>query len=545
MMRKKHTYAIIIAGLFFIFVSWFKPLLAIETNEEEDFYVAAKAFEDGFYNLSLDTFQRFIKRYPGSSHLAQAQFFIARCFFYQEKFVDALSGLQALLANPKASDFQDAVIYWIAEVHLKGKDYVKAALFYQKIINEYPNSQFMAFAYYSQGLCLFELGKFEEAASSFNQLKVQFPKHSLVEVASFKVAESLYRALEYEKAQEAFKKFNNDFPKSARLAQSYFFLGEISFYTNNHNNAFKLYQIALDLIKDDPSNKQLKNLAVAGMGWCYIKQERIEEAKKIFSQAEENDSVLLGMAAIKSMENDLDGAIATYDRLVEKFPQSSYLSDAFLGKAEALYNRNSFDEAVGEYKRIMEKFSNFPNYKDIESKVSYGLAWSLLKSGQFQSALNEFEKIAKFSNDEIIKISALCQMADTYQEAKEYDKARQIYDRILTDYPNSLYNDYVQFQIAAILYKSGHLDAAILSFRAFLSNFPKTKLKDRANYYLGLIYFQQANYQGAIDQLNAFLVENKDSNLKADALYLLASSFYNLGQFKQAISIFERKYQKK
>ncbi|MEW6008095.1 MAG: tetratricopeptide repeat protein [Candidatus Omnitrophota bacterium] len=541
-MRKKYLETVIISGLCLIFIFSFLTELtfSIETNEGEDFYVAAKAFEDGFYDLSLDSFQSFIKRYPSSSYLAQAQFFVARCLFFKGKFADTLSQLQALLANPATSNFQDAIIYWIAEVHLKGKDYTKASLFYQKVINEYPKSEFLAFAYYSKGICLFELEKFSEAADSFNKIRIEFPKHSLLEAASFKSAESLYRALEYEKAQEAFKNFNNDFPKNSRLSQSYFFLAEISFYTNNYNNALKLYQMALDKILDDSDKKELKNLAIAGIGWCYLKQNKIEEAKKIFIEADENDYALLGRAAIKSIENDFDGAITAYARLIEKFPGSSYLLEAFLGKAEALYNRNSFEESVNEYKMIIEKFSRLPNYKDIESKVNYGLAWSLLKSGQFQSALNEFEKIAKFSNDDIVKISALCQMADTYQEAKEYDKARQIYDKILTDYPNSLYSDYVQFQIAATLYKSGSLDAAIFGFRAFLDNFPKTKLKDRANYYLGLIYFQQANYQGSIDQLNIFLVENKDSSLKADALYLLASSFYNLGQYKQAVSIFER-----
>jgi TolA-binding protein len=515
---------------------------AIESNEEEDFYVAAKAFEDGFYDLSLDTFRHFIRLYPDSRHLPEVEFFIGRCLFYQGKFLEALSQFQALLANPKAASLHDALNFWVGEVHFKGKDYVQAISFYKKVIQDSSNSDLLVVSYYSKGLSLFELNKFDEAIATFNELLQKQPKHALIQSVAFKAAESFYRAGQYVQAQTAFKKFIDDYPKSVRIPEAFYFLAEVAFYTADYANAIVLYRKTLSLIEKSPSvaTNELKNYCHAGIGWSYLKDNKLEEAQREFFVAQENDAILLGRAAVKFTQNDFDSALELYDRLISRYPASRYLLDALLGKAETLYSRNSFEETVALYREIIDKFSNLKDFKDNETKIHYGLAWSLLKIGQFQEALKEFEKISKQSNDEIVKISALCQMGDTYQETKAFDKAIEIYNTLLKDYPDSLYSDYVQFQVAVSLYKQERLEAAILAFRSLLDNFPKTKLRAKVQYYLGLIYFQQANYQGAVDLLNSFVKESKDFNLKGDSLYLLASSYYNLGQYKQALVTFER-----
>lgn len=505
--------------------------------------MAAKAFQDGFYDLSLESFKRFIKRYPDSSYLYETQFYIGRCLFFKGQFIESLSQFESLLKNPKTSQIQDGLNFWIAEVHFKGKDYKKAASFYYKVIEDYPDSEFLTPAYYSVALCMFELKDYAKAVDSFSQLISKFPKHPLVEPSSFKMAQSHYLSGQRQQAKSTFNEFIKDFPKSNRLPEAFFFLAEIFYYQADYKNAVDFYQRTLEMLKTNikvADSDKLKNLAIVGIAWCYINEKKIKEAKKVLLAAEVTDAILLAKAAVEFMEDDLGVAIEIYNRLIRQFPESDYLLEAFLGKAEALYNRDSFDIAVVLYREMIDRFSNLEKFKDFESKIYYGLAWSYLKIGQFQEAINEFDKIAKTSNDEIVKISALCQMGDTYQETGQLDKALETYDEILKSYPDSLYSDYVQFQVAASLYKSEQLDAAILSFRALLDNFPKTKLKNRAQYYLGLVYFQQGNYKGAIDQLNKFLTEFRETNLASDAMYLLASSFYNLGEYKKSLSAFER-----
>ncbi len=157
----------------------------------------------------------------------------------------------------------------------------------------------------------------------------------------------------------------------------------------------------------------------------------------------------------------------------------------------------------------------------------------------FLKAINEFQKVALKSSDKIVKIAALCLVADTYMDAGEFQKAMDSYDQILKEYPDSLYSDYVQYQIGIAFLKMSNYDNAILAFRALLTNFAKSKLVDDASYALGLTYFQKEDYNSSRDIFKKFIEEFKESNLNKDALYLLGSSLYNLEKFPEAIEVFK------
>jgi predicted negative regulator of RcsB-dependent stress response len=50
------------------------------SKEEEAFYVAQKAFEDGFCDVSLSLLERFQAAYPASQKTAQADLLIGQCY---------------------------------------------------------------------------------------------------------------------------------------------------------------------------------------------------------------------------------------------------------------------------------------------------------------------------------------------------------------------------------------------------------------------------------------------------------------------------------
>ncbi len=98
-----------------------------DIKEEESLFVAKKAFDDGFYDVSLGLLLRFQNNYPDSDKLPEVNLLIGRCYFHQNRFLDALAKFEELLNQPKATSIKDAVLYWIAEVHFKGNVYDKAA----------------------------------------------------------------------------------------------------------------------------------------------------------------------------------------------------------------------------------------------------------------------------------------------------------------------------------------------------------------------------------------------------------------------------------
>ncbi len=530
------SFCILVFG-FCIFSSY-----AEDAKEEEALFVAQKAFEDGFFEVSLGILERFLKTYPESPKAAEANLLIGRCYFNQNRFLDALKKFDELLNEPKARDIQDAVNYWIAELHFKGNNFSKAAYYYKKIIDEFPKSSYIAAAYYSLGWCLFQELKFSEALDNFKIVESKFTREPQAQDAILKIVECLYNLKDYSGLEEKAKSYLKSYPKdTARTPYLFFYIAEADYYLNNFTEAVNEY---LKVLPSTADNK-VKELSKLGIAWAYLKSKRYKDAEEAFLavnaenlEKASQDSLFLGKAILMAENKKFNEAKDIYSQLLNTTSDEIVLIQAYLGKADASYNMADYKDAISSYKEGIDKATdNIP--REIIDKLHYGLSWSYLKEGEFKNAIDEFQRVAKYSEDKIVKVSALCQIGDAYQDSGDYDKALETYDTILKDYPDNIYSDYVQYQVGLILLKLGKYDGAIIAFQSLKDNFPNSKLVDDAYYALGLSYFQREDYNASKDTFVKFDSEFKDSSLRPQAIYLLGSSLYNLGKFPEAIEVFK------
>ncbi len=515
---------------------------AQEAKEQEAFFVARKAFSDGFYDVSLQLLDRFLNSYPTSALSAQANLLTGQCYFHQGKFLEALAKFEGLQNQAAAKDIQDAVAYWIAEVHFRGNNFSKAAEYYKKIIDNFPQSSYLAAAYYSLGWCLFQEQSFKEALASFKEVESRFPKDAMVQDAQFKIIECLYNLKEYaalkEKAGAYLKAYAKDIAKVSYL---HFYLAEADYYMNNFNEAIDAYAKAILSTKDE----RMHSLSKLGMGWAYLKLKRYPESESGFAgvvpdslEKSSREVLLLGRAILAVETKQFDAARSLYEELIGTTSDPVVLSQAYLGKADVLYSAGNYKEAIDVYALALGKITDAVP-REIADKMHYGLAWVFLKEGEFKKAIEEFQKLAQHTEDKIIKVTTLCQIGDAYQDAGDYPKAIEAYDGILRDYSDSLYSDYVQYQLGLTMLKAGNYPGAILAFQSLKTNFPQSKLLDEASYALGLSYFQSEDYKASREVFERFPRDFKDSNLKSQAAYLCGTSLFNLSDFPAAIEVFK------
>ncbi|MDI6758311.1 MAG: tetratricopeptide repeat protein [Candidatus Omnitrophota bacterium] len=513
------------------------------SKEEEVFFVAKKAFSDGFYDVSLELLKRFLKNYPDSSYAQEAELFIGECYFYQNRFLDALNKFEELLKGPKAKGIRDSLLYWIAELHFKGNNFKLAQEKYKMLIDEFPSSSYAPFAYYSLGWCLFQEQDFRGALSYFKIVQEKYSKLPQLEDARLKIVECLYNLKDYaalkEKAVSGLKAYFKDPAVTALL---YFYIAEADYWLNNFNASLDGYSKVSSIGGDE----RVQILSCIGRGWSELKLKKYEEAQNTFSRIKKDGleekavaGLLLGEAMLKLETNRINEAVAFYDELFKINTEPCVLIQAYLGKADALYNLADYSQAISVYKEGLEKGIEQGVSKELIDKLYYGLSWSYLKQGDFRGAIGGFQRIVKTSDDKVVKVSALCQIGDAYLDSGDYDKAKDIYDTILKEYADSLYSDYVQYRLGVILLKQMNLDGAILSFLTFKRNYPDSKLLDEVTYCLGTAYFQKQDYNLSKEAFGKFQDEFKDSSLRPQALYLLGSSFFNLGLFNEAIAAFK------
>jgi len=513
-----------------------------QSKEEEALFVAKKAFEDGFYDVALGLFERFLKNYPNSPKVPEVNLLIGQCYYRQNRFLDALAKFEELQGQGIAQNIKDAVLYWIAEVHFKGNNFTKANQYYKAIIDEFPKSSYAVYAYYSLGWCLFQEAKFDEAIKYFKTVEKEFPKEPQAQDSSFKIIECFYNLKDYSGLKDSIRAYLKLYLKdNAHAPYLYFYMAEADYYLTNFEEAVDEYFKVIAMTNDE----KIKGLSRLGIGWAYLKLKRYKEAGDTFQQVKtetldkkNRDILLLAKAALSLETKSFTEAKNLYTELTNTASDLDILIQAYLGKADAHYNTAEYKEAINVYEEALQKVSESVSQENID-KLHYGLAWAFLKEGEFKNAIDEFQKLAKQTEDRIVKVAALCQIGDAYQDSGDYSKAIEAYDSILKDYPDSLYSDYIQYQLGVTLLKTSNYDGAIMALQSLKNNFPNSKLLDDASYALGLTYFQRQDYKSSKEIFEKFQNEFKDSNLKPESMYLLGTNLYNLGDFKLAIEVFK------
>ena len=533
-----------ILGAFFAGVLFWAAMAApgfAQPNEKELFLVAQKAFEDGFYDVAMRYIQQLQEQFPQTDRRVETNLLLGQCYFFKGQYLKAYNIFNDLL---KESAFKDATLFWLGETYLKGGDYAQAETQYSQLIKLYADSIYTPQAYYSLGWVYFEQNQMERAQKIFVELLSKFPEHQLAEEAHFKIGEIAFQQQQYKDCIGYFKDYIGRYPQSTHQAEAYFYMGEAAYYLEDFLTAVTYYAKAEELALD----YKLTLMARVSLGWSYLKLEKFKMAQQYFDQAYSfatekgilSDDVLLGRASLYSAIGEYQEALKSYAELIEKFTASKKLIDAYLGQANIYYLREDYGNAIDSYQGIIKQFAAQKDNVDILEKAYFGLAWSYLKRGNIDESIKNFELIKNATTNKTVKISALTQIGDAYQDIGQLEKAVEIYDEILRDYPESPYTDYVQYRQGIALLKSEEIDAATLSLRSLKTNFPNSKYLVDVDYYLALAYFKKADWNATRDQIAQFVAAvPKENPFMAEAQYILGLAYFNLQDYPNAMKVFQ------
>jgi TolA-binding protein len=530
----------------FLLAAILTPISFLEANlakEEETVFMAKKAFEDGFYEVSLGLLERFLNDYPDSARKPEVNLLIAQCYLHQSRFLDALAKFEALLNEPEAKSIKDAVYYGIAEVHFKGNNFSQAASYYKNVISEFPNSSYAPMSYYSLGWSLFELQKYKEALDYFLALEKKYPKELQANDASMKIIECLYNLKDYAALKErviaALKLFAKD---PVRLSYLNFYLGEAYYNLGNYQEAVNAYSKA----QLNSQDELMLALCRMDMAWSYLKLKDYKEAEDAFSKVKPGDLdkkgeivFILGKALLMMETNRVNEAKDLYSRLAEISGDSSIAAQSYIGKGDALYNLADYQGAINSYRQALEKLKEGEENPDTIEKLHYNLAWALYKQGDSVAAIKEFEWMIRFSKDDTLKASVLCQLGDIYQDTGDYAQSMKEYNLVLTSYAGSSYSDYAQYQLITTALKLSDYKGAGENLSKLINAFPASKYVDQAVYRIASAYFQKEDYKSCQEILTEYKDKFNDSSFKQEAVYLLGSCLYNQKDYKGASQEFK------
>jgi tetratricopeptide (TPR) repeat protein len=211
--------------------------------------------------------------------------------------------------------------------------------------------------------------------------------------------------------------------------------------------------------------------------------EILGEARKLGGRVLEQTYVQLWQIYFEM--DSLSQAAAMCRRLQKEFPQSGFLDQALLQLAEVARKQGDLNRAIGIYSRLVNmqtstlrgeaQFGIAACYEQ-QADESEGRGADQLRDRAFQ----EYTKVFEQFPDSGQVGEAVAKMAEYYYQQKDYARAIDTFETVLSYHPDAKFMDVILFNYGRCLYRMGRRADAQRRFDQLIADFPESSLASDA-----------------------------------------------------------------
>ncbi len=538
----------------------------LSENVGSAFYFVGETYSlEGNYYNAIDFFERAISskknKFPDKSIYA-----LAGVYEKRQDYNKAVAYYDTLLGYYKNSDLAPDAQVRIGVCYFMLKEYDNTVLeLSDPLIDQLPDKQLFE-ARYVLGHSFYRLKEYSNAEKTFKELVVKNPSSPIIRDTRYALAWSYFQQAKYEDAYKIFNLLAKGGEDSIAI-NSYFWSAECKRYEGKESEANLIYESFLEKYPDsqisskvklqlglsnfttnktavsedvllssaNSGNMETKNKAFTLLGELKLNQNNFSEAKVYFEKAVAIENIpdnnwnraLLGLAISEYYLKEYEDAVKNLKSLVVKAPKfesdkvNFYLAESYFASKEYA---NSL-----KYYNLIKTTDN-----ELNSQVLYGKGYAYFNLKDYNNASFCFaDFIKQFKNNKNYSDARL-RLADCYFGLKKYSDAGRIYKEIFSSDSQRLSNDYVAYQYAQALYKSGNSQEAIDEFNKLQTRFPNSKYIEESQYIIGWIYFQKSDFHSAIKNYKILIDRYSKSNLVPVTFNSIGNSYFNLGKYDSA-----------
>jgi tetratricopeptide (TPR) repeat protein len=310
---------------------------------------------------------------------------------------------------------------------------------------------------------------FDQALDASEFLLSMSPSKELVVYAKLSIANS-YEGLEKHKDaistyQETIEECQKEAPSgfASQMAQSYYQIGEIKLsHLREPDEAFLSYQ---QVISNYPESDRFAD-ALVRLGDCLMTKGNLDSAAQLFENAlndpraeSKEEEIKFKLTEIEFYRGNFEEALQGYGRQVSDFPKGFYVNNS-LERVVIITENQSLDryllsvfaqalleELQGKFDSALLKLEKIISAKSatLSDKAQFEKAKIYRQKKKFSSALDVFEELLETYPQSFYCAKAEKLIADIYNyDLEDKPKAIRAYEKVLKDYPRSLFVDEVR-----------------------------------------------------------------------------------------------------
>ena len=327
-------------------------------NQMSRFWLAESYYRNDQYKEALDVFTDLynISALYGQKENEVIPYNIAYCHFKNEDYNAALRWFSEYVSESGKTYRQEALVR-IADCHFIMRDYKKACLAYDAVLDEYMDVNNI-YPYYQAALSYGLAKKPAKKIELLSNVLKASPEAEFYPEALYELGRSYVAGYEDEKAQECFELLAKGVKDSTYMARAYLELGSLARNQSQYNEALGHYKTVVEKM---PKSAYVDDALAAIESIYQIKNTPEEYIAYIDgigkggtkTEAEKEDMIFNAAEQIFLSEN-YQKALVSLDAYINQYPDGRNVYKADFYKAESYRMLGRYDQACDSYRKVIE-----------------------------------------------------------------------------------------------------------------------------------------------------------------------------------------------
>jgi len=218
----------------------------------------------------------------------------------------------------------------------------------------------------------------------------------------------------------------------------------------------------------------------------------------------------------------------------KKYPRSNKIDQAYLMLGQCYYNLDKLLPAITELEKVLAKAHQL----NLTDTAYYWLGEIYFKGKDFSAARDYFQRVVTEFPESRYKNYSLHSIALTFYETAGFREALLLWDKLnAQELGEDLLQD-VELHRGLSYFKLADYDQAKQFFLSYIQKFPRSNSLDEAYYYLGEANFNSSDYNGALENYSQVITRFPRSDLLDLARFGIAWVYLKMERFEAAQEYF-------
>jgi TolA-binding protein len=486
-------------------------------------YDIAKRYEwADKYEEAKNTYHQIMQNYPDTSLSKRVVLDFSRVnilsLILSKNYAEADNAIAQLMTGDFSEhlDFP-STLFWIAERYRWADKYEEAKRFYQQIIQNYPNNSYAS-----------------RAALGFSRADIL----------------SLILSQKYTQTMKAVDTLLKDFSDNVDLMDTLYDIARRLEWANMYEDSKYVYE---QIIRKYPNSAKFEaaqlGFARANIYYLIIKgqwaqvRSSIDKMAAQFAKNPDLPETLYDIAQRYEWSDNFDEAKTVYQQIYKNYPNSSYANKSKLSASRmnilSLMVAGNYSQAERAINKLISNFSENPDLPEALYNIAHIYAWLI----KYEEARNLYQKIisdypdSSYAAKAEMGLSGLEVVSKILSNNNGLDKAS--ISTLIVNYSGQDNLPGMLYWIAAALQKEGRYTEAIEAADISIANSTPSYSKDQDYYLKGFCYYQLDNYKEALICYDKLLNEFSSSKMANDARMQKGRMLYFQGRYQESVDAFK------